>query len=752
MKKAMIILLVISLCFTLCACSPFEVISRKIAEIFNTVEDVNPSTTEPTDGSTNPTIGNGENQEDYVLEIMAKHLQLPVGMSGTLPVKYTGSSNIVWMTSNASVAAIDPVGGLITGVKEGSVTISVTDGNKTDTATVKVISVSAPVESSLTVQSFVSLKVGETYILTSEYIGNGTLSWVSDNTSVASIDSNGKITANGEGTTTVKVTDGDKTAKCTVNVTKPAQSTEPTNPPVEKKLSLNKTTLSLKVGENYSLTAYDANGKVGWYSDNTSVATVDSNGKVTAKGEGSAVITANDGKHSVQCVVTVKKNSSTEPTNPPKVNLSISKNSVSLKVGETATITATYSGASGTPTWKIDSGSNVVAISGSGNSITITAKAAGTAYITASYGGKNAQCVVTVTAPTPTVNLSLEKTTISLEVGKTATITATYSGASGKPAWSSTDTSVATVDSNGKVTAKKAGTAYITASYGGKNAQCFVTVTAPTPTVGTLTINTPANTTISVGETLQLDYTYTGNKSDLSFSVFDDEVLSINSSGVITGKAAGTSNVYVNFGSTRLGSVRIKVVEKSGGNTAPAAEKIVVDGTSAPWQCVAGNYMTLTAHAKTSGDPQTVTVTSSNTSVATVSHQSTSGSNWCTFKISCHGGGHTTITITSKDGKATASYSLSVASGYSCNPGSGQLTPEQFVSAVNGVMKENGATISTGAGYRVITLATSELTWSKARSIGESHMREFWGNGKTRMGLSYQGTNEDGNHVFHIHA
>ena len=273
----------------------------------------------------------------------------------------------------------------------------------------------------------------------------------------------------------------------------------------------------------------------------------------------------------------------------------------------------------------------------------------------------------------------------------------------------------------------------------------------PTPTVGTLTINTPANTTISVGETLQLDYTYTGNKSDLSFSVFDDEVLSINSSGVITGKAAGTSNVYVNFGSTRLGSVRIKVVEKSGGSTAPAAEKIVVDGTSAPWQCVAGNYMTLTAHAKTSGDPQTVTVTSSNTSVATVSHQSTSGSNWCTFKISCHGGGHTTITITSKDGKATASYSLSVASGYSCNPGSGQLTPEQFVSAVNGVMKENGATIDTSMGYRVATLDASQLTWSNARSSGEAYMREFWGNGKTRMGISYQGTNEDGQHVFHIH-
>ena len=66
-------------------------------------------------------------------------------------------------------------------------------------------------------------------------------------------------------------------------------------------------------------------------------------------------------------------------------------------------------------------------------------------------------------------------------------------------------------------------------------------------------------------------------------------------------------------------------------------------------------------------------------------------------------------------------------------------------------MKENGATIDTSMGYRVATLDASQLTWSNARSSGEAYMREFWGNGKTRMGISYQGTNEDGQHVFHIH-
>ena len=69
---------------------------------------------------------------------------------------------------------------------------------------------------------------------------------------------------------------------------------------------------------------------------------------------------------------------------------------------------------------------------------------------------------------------------IALEVGESYALTATYTG-SGTLTWSSSDTSVATV-SNGKVLAKAAGVSIITASYGGKKAQCIVEVTAPAET------------------------------------------------------------------------------------------------------------------------------------------------------------------------------------------------------------------------------------------------------------------------------
>lgn len=91
-------------------------------------------------------------------------------------------------------------------------------------------------------------------------------------------------------------------------------------------------------------------------------------------------------------------------------------------------------------------------------------------------------------------SVALNKTTLTLDIGKTSNLRATVypSNASNKKCtWSSSNTSVATVDSNGKVTAKKAGTATITVkTSNGKTATCKVTVNLPAPQITGL-----ANTT-----------------------------------------------------------------------------------------------------------------------------------------------------------------------------------------------------------------------------------------------------------------
>ena len=79
--------------------------------------------------------------------------------------------------------------------------------------------------------------------------------------------------------------------------------------------------------------------------------------------------------------------------------------------------------------------------------------------------------------------ISLNKSTASVEVGKTTQLTATLqpSGATGTVTWTSNNSSVASVNSSGKVTGVAEGSATITATCGSYHASCTVTVTAPVP-------------------------------------------------------------------------------------------------------------------------------------------------------------------------------------------------------------------------------------------------------------------------------
>ena len=78
--------------------------------------------------------------------------------------------------------------------------------------------------------------------------------------------------------------------------------------------------------------------------------------------------------------------------------------------------------------------------------------------------------------PAPQVTLKLDKKSASVICGNTTTIKATLTGSTDKVTWKSSDTKIATVDANGKITTKMAGTVTITASVAGKKATCTVTV------------------------------------------------------------------------------------------------------------------------------------------------------------------------------------------------------------------------------------------------------------------------------------
>ena len=129
------------------------------------------------------------------------------------------------------------------------------------------------------------------------------VSWKSTNVDVAAIAEDGTVTAKGAGQATIKVTVGEVSATCKVNVVQPVTS-----------IYLNKTALEMTALDTYQLQASvypsEANNKeVSWESSDEKVATVDKNGLVQAKEKGPAVITAKakDGSEvSRSCKVTVK--------------------------------------------------------------------------------------------------------------------------------------------------------------------------------------------------------------------------------------------------------------------------------------------------------------------------------------------------------------------------------------------------------------------------------------------------------------
>ena len=249
-------------------------------------------------------------------------------------------------------------------------------------------------------------------------------------------------------------------------------------------VSISPSVLTLTEGETKTLTASilpsNASEKgVSWSSSNTSVATVTSSGVVTAKAAGSATITVktNDGAKTATCSVTVKA------ATVSVTGVSLDKTSLSMTVGDTQTLTATVTPSNATDksvTWK-SSNTAVSTVSSSG---VVTAKAAGTATITVTTndGAKTATCSVTVQAAKVSVTgVSLNKSSLSMTVGDTETLTATVlpSNATDKSVtWSSSNTSVATVSSSGVVTAKTAGSAMITVKTndGAKTATCSVNV------------------------------------------------------------------------------------------------------------------------------------------------------------------------------------------------------------------------------------------------------------------------------------
>lgn len=349
--------------------------------------------------------------------------------------------------------------------------------------------------------------------------------------------------------------------------------------------------------------------------------------------------------------------------------VTLDKTSLILKIGGTASgkLTATVHLSTGDDTtpktveWS-SSNEEVATVDDTG---AVIAVAAGRATITATSTEDENQCgycAVTVQPedppPPPPVDVAeiiLNRTTLSMIPRGTATLTAEVrpSNATEKGIdWSSDDETVARVE-NGRVTAVGVGEATITAASKDNSdikAACKVTVTAlpVIVPVESVKIETNGVTTVEVGKTLTLSAAVTPeNATDpgVTWSSRDEDVATVDDSGVVTGVKAGTASITVkaNDDSGKTDSVLITVTDSSTSfmvtpsrGTSPINVGVVAGRAPLTLSAITGKAVTWTSR-----DPDIATV-NANGDVTGVSP------------------GSTTITATAADG-AKGEYLLTVS-------------------------------------------------------------------------------------------
>ncbi len=333
-----------------------------------------------------------------------------------------------------------------------------------------------------------------------------------------------------------------------------------------KSVSINRTSLTLGVGEEYTLITKitpSSGANYSWSSSNSSVAEVNGHGTVRAKKTGTSTITVRTANGlSKSCKVTVK-------AAPSSIKVSASK--LTLGVGEEFIISESTN--SGSYAWRFNwSSSNTkvaTVVKTSGNKAKIVAKGNGTADITVkTYNGKSATCRVTVKSAPTSVTLSNS----SIILGKGENYIISQCSNSGSYArnftWSSSNSKVATIEktsgNKAKITAKSNGTATITfKTYNGKTATCKVNVRNAPSSVKT----NPASVILGVGETYTVsESTNSGtyaNADNLKWSSTNTSVATVTkgsgNKAQITAKRVGTAYVKITLYNGKTAQCKVTV-------------------------------------------------------------------------------------------------------------------------------------------------------------------------------------------------
>jgi uncharacterized protein YjdB len=480
---------------------------------------------------------------------------------------------VAWSSSNPAVAQIN-ADGTITGLTVGSTSIHAIIDSKIGTLPILVVSSTATTIGVLPATAVVSL--GKTAQLTAEVHDQGgnlvssvSPAWASSNQSVATVSSNGLVTAVGLGTADISATTGGLSAHAALTVISARIASVSVSPNASQ----------IQIGAAMQLSAVVTadsgssvpNAAVAWSSSNPAVVTVSASGLATGVGAGSAIVTATSSGISGVASVAV---SSPPPVAVAKVVVTF--NSLSLIVGQGTQALAVASDANGqaitgrTVAWSSDDAA-IASVSATG---LVTAIGGGTATIIATIDGVIGFATISIGAPTPlpvhVVQLTIAPITIS--AGQTAISSVVLRDSLGGRlfgrtiGWSSSRPNVASVGLGGVVTGIGAGTTVITATSEGKSAAAGVTVVSSAlPSVATITVAT-TSVRLTPGQSTQATATARDSAGNVLAGVpvtwlsSTPAAATVSPTGLVTAIAQGASTVTATA-SGKSGSVVITVFD-----------------------------------------------------------------------------------------------------------------------------------------------------------------------------------------------
>lgn len=461
---------------------------------------------------------------------------------------------------------------------------------------------------------------------------------------------------------------------------------QPTNVPVTG-VTVSENAVTMWVGEDKSfgvtVSPEGATNK-NWTSStsNASIASLSGKSTIHAVAPGTAIITVTteDGKKTATITVTVTQQVG-------EIRLSADK--TTLKVGGTAKVTANVlpENASNKGVTFTSSHSTVATVDANGN---VQAASAGTTTITATAAdGKGAYGTITIKVEDMATGVTLSPTSKELKVNETAQLAASVLPATANQGikFTSSDETVATVSETGLVTARKEGTAVITATAADgseKSASCTIKVgaTAVDVPVTGITLDQPEITIEVLKDAKQLKATVepaNATNKDVVFSSSNTNVAVVSNTGLVTAINNGAATITVT--SKENPSIMAKCLVKVG------APVLVTDVTVQPAELnlkTDGTYQLSVSVLPSNADERGVTFESSNTAVATVS---------ASGLITAKGPGTATITVTAKDSsgkKATCTVTVTQpVKGVTVSPSSVVIQKDNVQKLTASVVPEN---------------------------------------------------------------